>query len=182
MRLTVRGDRCTLRVEMFAQTRNNESAWNLCRRDVRPRMWPFQILASKPRRDPFDWLKELSIICALRVLRLRGHAFPHDRINRISNKKLLLKTVSNFIYVRRYTSLHTLLNLRINIEEKCSIFVKILHVLYYIKTIYNIVDIIKLAFASYIATYMYIEDISYVCTNAIFRNKKHIACINPSLT
>lgn len=72
MRLTVREDRCTLRVEMFAQTKNNESAWNLCRRDVEPRIWPFQILASKPRRDSFDWLKELSIICALRALRSRA--------------------------------------------------------------------------------------------------------------
>lgn len=61
--------RCTLRVQMFAQTRNNESAWNLCRRDVEPYMtvsnFSFEVSAGS------RWLIKRAFYHALRALRLR---------------------------------------------------------------------------------------------------------------
>jgi len=101
MRLTVRGDRCTCtlnvwRYKMFAQTRNNGSAWNLCRRDAN--CIAASNLLSKLWRDPFDWLKQLSLLCEITFL--RGYVFPRDYANRTDKKNYAF--LQYFIHMIKY--------------------------------------------------------------------------------
>ena len=85
MRLTVHRDRCTCirmwHYEMVAPTRNNESAWNLCRRDAN--CMAISNLLSKFRQDLFDWLKQPSLLWTSTWI----HFFY--RINHIANEKLI---------------------------------------------------------------------------------------------